>query len=102
MKKLDPSELYDLDPARPDLQGVVLVQALDGFIDAGGARKLAADHLLSALDSRVVIEQAKGILAATNSVPIADAFKLLRKHARDHNATMQQVADAVVHLGLRI
>ena len=55
MKKLDPSELYDLDPGRPDLDGVVMVQALDGFIDAGGARKLAADHLLATLDSQVVV-----------------------------------------------
>ncbi len=55
MKKLDPSELYDLDPVRPDLDGVAMVQALDGFIDAGGARKLAADHLLSALESTVLV-----------------------------------------------
>ena len=55
MRKLDPSELYDLDPDRPDLEGVVLVQALDGFIDAGGARKLAADHLLASLDHRVLV-----------------------------------------------
>lgn len=54
MRTLDPSELYDLDPDRPHLEGVVLVQALDGFIDAGGARKLAADHLLAALEHRVV------------------------------------------------
>ena len=54
MRKLDPSELYDLDPDRPDLEGVVLVQALDGFIDAGGARKLAADHLLATLEHQVV------------------------------------------------
>jgi predicted ATP-grasp superfamily ATP-dependent carboligase len=55
MRKLDPSELYDLDPDRPELSGVVLVQALDGFIDAGGARKLAADHLLTTLDHRVLV-----------------------------------------------
>jgi hypothetical protein len=55
MKKLDPSELYDLVPDRPDLSGVVMVQALDGFIDAGGARKLAADHLLGTLDSTVLV-----------------------------------------------
>jgi hypothetical protein len=55
MRKLDPSELYDLDPARPDLSGVVLVQALDGFIDAGGARKLASDHLLGTLDHEVLV-----------------------------------------------
>ena len=54
MRKLDPSELYELDPDRPDLTGTVLVQALDGFIDAGGARKLASEHLLGTLDHRVV------------------------------------------------
>ena len=52
--KLDPSGLYELTPDRPDLGGVVLVQALDGFIDAGGARKLAAQHLLDTLPSTVV------------------------------------------------
>ena len=50
----DPSELYELDPDRPDVSGAVLVQALDGFIDAGGARKLASQHLLDTLDSTVV------------------------------------------------
>ncbi|MGB8650115.1 MAG: PAC2 family protein [Mycobacteriales bacterium] len=54
MRKLDPSELYELDPDRPDLSGVVLVQALDGFIDAGGARKLAAQQLLDTLPHRVL------------------------------------------------
>ncbi|MCW2544265.1 MAG: hypothetical protein JWM40_1817, partial [Frankiales bacterium] len=54
MRKLDPTELYELDPDRPDLEGVVLVQALDGFIDAGGARKLASDHLLETLPHTVV------------------------------------------------
>jgi proteasome assembly chaperone (PAC2) family protein len=55
MRKLDPSDLYDLDPDRPELSGVVLVQALEGFIDAGGARKLASDHLLETLDHRVLV-----------------------------------------------
>jgi hypothetical protein len=55
MRKLDPSELYDLDPNRPGLEGVVLVQALEGFIDAGGARKLAAQHLLDTLEHRVLV-----------------------------------------------
>ena len=54
MKKLDPSELYELDPDRPEVGGLVLVQALEGFIDAGSARKIAVDHLLAELDSRVV------------------------------------------------
>jgi hypothetical protein len=54
MRKLDPSELYELDPDRPDLTGVVLVETLDGFIDAGGARKLASQHLLGSLEHRVL------------------------------------------------
>ncbi len=55
MRKLDPTDLYDLEPDRPDLSGVVLVQALEGFIDAGGARKLAVDHLLETLEHRVLV-----------------------------------------------
>ncbi|MCW2599119.1 MAG: hypothetical protein JWM02_948 [Frankiales bacterium] len=55
MAKLDPSELYELAPDRPELGEAVLVQALDGFIDAGGARKLAAQHLLETLPSEVIV-----------------------------------------------
>ena len=54
MRKLDPSELYELEPDRPELDGPVLVQALEGFIDAGGARKLASTHLLDNLESQIV------------------------------------------------
>jgi hypothetical protein len=51
---LDPSELFELDPDRPELGRPVLVQALDGFIDAGGAKRIAREHLLSAYPSHVV------------------------------------------------
>ena len=54
MRQLDPSELYELDPDRPDLEGPVLVQALEGFVDAGGARALTAQHLLETLPHRVL------------------------------------------------
>ena len=50
----DPSELYDLDPDLPELGEVVLVQALDGFVDAGAAKRLAREHLLSTHGSRVL------------------------------------------------
>jgi hypothetical protein len=46
MKKLDPRELFEVEPDLPDLTGVVLVQALDGFIDAGAAKRLVREHLL--------------------------------------------------------
>ena len=46
---LDPDGLYELDPVQPqpgELERPVLVHALSGFVDAGGAGRLAAEHLL--------------------------------------------------------
>jgi PAS domain S-box-containing protein len=57
-------------------------------------------QLETALTSRVVIEQAKGMLAERRGTSIEEAFQSLRKHARDHNASLQDVATAVVTLGL--
>lgn len=54
MRRPDPRDLYDLEPDRPELDRPVLVQALDGFIDAGSATRLARAHLLSTLESTVV------------------------------------------------
>jgi GAF domain-containing protein len=65
-------------------------------------QRRTAEQLQRALDSRVVIEQAKGIIAAERKVKVDQAFALLRKYANDHNATLRSVADAVVNLGLRI
>ena len=59
------------------------------------------EQLQHALDSRVVIEQAKGIIAGERGVTLDAAFALLRKHANDRNTTLRSVADAVVRLGLR-
>ena len=42
MAKLDPDDLYDLDPDRPDVDGAVLLQALDGFVDAGSTGRIEA------------------------------------------------------------
>ena len=43
---LDPRELFELTGDLPALDQPVLVQALDGFVDAGGAKRLAREHLL--------------------------------------------------------
>ena len=58
------------------------------------------EQLETALTSRVVIEQAKGMLAERRGISVEEAFQALRKHARDHNASLQEVATAVVTLGL--
>ncbi len=54
MRRLDPRDLFEVEADLPSLEDVVLVQALDGFVDAGSATRLARAHLLSTLGSRVV------------------------------------------------
>jgi AmiR/NasT family two-component response regulator len=53
------------------------------------------------LVTRIVYEQAKGVLPAERGISVNEAFELLRRHARTHNARLRAVADAVVNLGLR-
>jgi GAF domain-containing protein len=60
-----------------------------------------AEQLQEALHSRVTIEQAKGILSAERRITMDEAFNVLRDHARNHNANLRAVAEAVVNLGLR-
>jgi GAF domain-containing protein len=57
---------------------------------------LLAEQLQQALNSRVVIEQAKGVIAERDQVTMDVAFARLRKHARDHNLKLGEVARAVI------
>jgi len=59
-------------------------------------RSLLAEQLQAALRSRVVIEQAKGMLAEHLSTTVDEAFQLLNKYARDHNRRLTEVARDVV------
>ncbi len=54
MARLDPSDLYEVTDDLPDLGTPVLIQALDGFVDAGSAKRLAREHLVASGDSQVV------------------------------------------------
>ncbi|MFE7174575.1 GAF and ANTAR domain-containing protein [Streptomyces sp. NPDC057616] len=55
-----------------------------------------ADQLEHALTSRIIIEQAKGTLAARHSVSVDEAFRILRSHARSHRRRLADVASEVV------
>ncbi|WP_405737767.1 GAF and ANTAR domain-containing protein [Streptomyces sp. NBC_00028] len=66
------------------------------------ASRALADQLGYALNSRVVIEQAKGMLAARLSVPVDEAFHILRAHARSHRRRLAEVAGEVVHQHLEL
>jgi transcriptional regulator with GAF, ATPase, and Fis domain len=55
-----------------------------------------AEQLQAALNSRVVIEQAKGKLAERTGLDMNQAFTLLRQHARSTNELLTDVARYVI------
>ena len=59
-------------------------------------REVLAEQLQTALNSRLVIEQAKGILAERGHLDLAQAFTLLRSHARTNNQRLSDLARDVV------
>ena len=54
------------------------------------------EQLTNALNSRVVIEQAKGMVAERLGLDMERSFAALRNHARNHNQRLAEVADAVI------
>ena len=61
-----------------------------------------AQQLQTALNSRVVIEQAKGMLAQQGGLPMPTAFAVLRQHARRNNQRVTDAARAVVDARLTL
>ena len=58
--------------------------------------EVLAEQLQNALNTRVTIEQAKGVLAQLGNVPMDVAFDHLRRFARSHNTLLGEVARQVV------
>lgn len=54
------------------------------------------DQLQHALDSRVIIEQAKGVLAERHGLAMHKAFEILRGHARNNGRNIHEIAEEVV------
>ncbi len=63
---------------------------------------LLAEQLQGALSSRVVVEQAKGVVAYTRGVPIDEAFALIRAYARSHQLGISEVAARLVDRSLEL
>jgi AmiR/NasT family two-component response regulator len=52
--------------------------------------------LSAALTSRIIIEQAKGVISERAGVDVAEAFSRLRAYARSGNRRLTEVAQAAV------
>ncbi len=83
----------DIDAAQAltDVATIAILQhraALEG--------RVLNEQLQHALNSRIVIEQAKGILAERQHLDMEDAFAMLRRHARRTNGRLVDVARMVI------
>ena len=58
------------------------------------------EQLQTALNSRVIIEQAKGVLAERGNIDMNAAFDRLRSYSRDHNLKLSDVGRQIVESGL--
>jgi GAF domain-containing protein len=63
----------------------------------GKQRNLLNEQLQGALTSRVVIEQAKGVVATRLEIEMEEAFEFLRKRSRDERRRLVEVAEEVLH-----
>jgi GAF domain-containing protein len=95
--------LFGTDVGRMEPGDVRTVQALADVATIGLLQERAvhrgevlSEQLQGALNSRVVIEQAKGAIAQMRACSVDEAFTFLRSYCRNHNLRLSQVAHAVV------
>ena len=95
--------LFDTNPGALDADKIRIGQAVADVATIGllqqraiHRRDLVTEQLQTALNSRVLIEQAKGVLAERLHVDVAEAFTLLRGGARRHNRRLSDLAQAIV------
>jgi transcriptional regulator with GAF, ATPase, and Fis domain len=95
--------LFGTEPKRFGAETVQLGQALAdiatiGLLQARAIRQRdgLAEQLQTALNTRVLIEQAKGVIAERRRLDMDQAFTLLRTTARNSNRLLTDLARAVV------
>jgi hypothetical protein len=84
-----------LGQALADVATVALIQ--DRAASDAAAVNAQLQH---ALNSRVLLEQAKGVLSYSGELEMPAAFELLRSYARNHNLKIADVAAALVNRAL--
>jgi GAF domain-containing protein len=82
---------------------IQIVQALADVASIGLLQERAisrgeqlTEQLQGALNSRITIEQAKGVLAQQTGISVDEAFALIRAHSRSSNLRLGEVAKAII------
>src|SRR5664279_3274110 len=95
--------VFDTEVRHWDTTEIHIVQALAhvatiGLLQERAIRRgeVLAEQLQSALNSRIVIEQAKGAISQFRNVSVDDAFFMLRDHARRTNIRLGDVAHSAL------
>lgn len=96
--------LFSTRSAELSTEDAAIVQALADVATIGILQErliresgIVAEQLQRALNSRVLIEQAKGVISQLASLDMDEAFRRLRTYAREHNLSLQSVAEGVTN-----
>jgi len=98
------AELRTLSPLEVDLAQALADAATIGILQERAVRRgvQLAEQLQGALDSRIVVEQAKGIVAERLQVGMEEAFALIRRYARSERRRLSEVAVDLIGGGLQV
>lgn len=86
-----PSADLDLGQALADVATIGILQER-----AIHQSEIAQEQLQRALTNRVVIEQAKGVIAQQQGIPMDAAFDRLRRYCRSHNLRLSDISRQIV------
>lgn len=86
---------YLLKPVRPEELIPAIELALSRFLDISTLKKEKED-LKSALESRKLVEKAKGLLMAKENLTEDEAFARLRRISMDRRKSMAEIAEVII------
>lgn len=95
--------LFRIEPGRLTEADLWIGQAMAHVATVGliqeraiAAKELLAEQLQAALSSRVLIEQAKGVLAERTGLQLDEAFHVMRGYARSHSHRLGEIAAQII------
>jgi GAF domain-containing protein len=92
---IEPGEMRESDVAAAQaLADVATITILSNR--AARESQVVNEQLTYALNSRILIEQAKGMLSERLGLDMEASFATVRNHARNHNMKLVDVAQAVI------